>query len=111
MTPRLLRGIAGIVGLMALGAALAACQPAPEPYYERRLLTFGTLVDISLWGVEEETAERAFQTLEADFSYMNDTWHAWRPSSLSRVNQLLETGGRFSAGPSVLPLIELSTGL
>lgn len=97
--------------LLALVFALSACQRAPELFHERRILAFGTLIDVSLWGVDQTTADQAFQVLEADFSYMHDTWHAWRPSTLTRINDLLASGARFTAAPSVLPLIKLSTRL
>ncbi len=93
-----------LCALLAAAALLAGCAREPEA---RRysFLAMGTVVELSLHGVPEALAERAHRALEADFAYMEATWHAWRPGALGRVNALLATGHWFSAAPSVLPLI------
>jgi len=79
--------------------------------YHEQLLVFGTLVEIELWGVKPEQGRKAIAALEDDFKYMNSTWHAWHPSALSRINQLLPTKEKFSISPSIIPLIRESTKL
>lgn len=78
------------------------------PVYTTRFLAFGTLVDLSLVGVNRDAAERASQLVEQDFAFMHRAWHAWEPGPMGRTNQLLAEGGAFSAPPSVLPLIDKS---
>jgi thiamine biosynthesis lipoprotein len=84
---------------------VTSCGREPEAYHEQ-LIGFGTLIDIKIWGEEEQTAREAVQAIEDDFKYMHYAWHAWNPGPLSRINELLPTGERFSAPPSVLPLIK-----
>ncbi|HEC19201.1 MAG TPA: FAD:protein FMN transferase [Gammaproteobacteria bacterium] len=89
---------------------LAACERQPAAYHEQ-LLVFGTVVDVQLWGVEPKQGQQAVARLAEDFDYMHNTWHAWHPGPLGRVNELLATGQPFSAPPSILPLIERGTEL
>lgn len=83
---------------------LIGCTPSPQ-VHSRSFLAFGTLVEVTIAGVDAERADAAMDLLEQDFRYMHETWHAWKPSALSRVNALLRTGEWFSVAPSVRPLI------
>lgn len=88
----------------------AGCERQPEVYHEQ-LLVFGTVVDVKLWGVEEQQGRQAVARLAEDFEYMHRTWHAWHPSALGRVNSLLASGEWFTWAPSVMPLIERGSEL
>ena len=91
--------------LTLLAGLLLACQPTAREY-RTTLLNFGTLIDISFWGVDKDKAERVIQEVEKDLQYMHYAWHAWQPGPIGRINKLLETTGTFSANPSVLgPII------
>ena len=95
-----------LLSLVLLGALLAACG-RPEPRIHRQdLLAFGTLITISIYTDDERLAQEGFRALQEDFRLMHDAWHAWHPGSLVRFNGLARTGAWFSAGPSVLALIE-----
>ncbi|MCW8891499.1 MAG: FAD:protein FMN transferase [Sedimenticola sp.] len=83
---------------------LAGCDTTP-PLFTGKFLAFGTLVDITIAGVEEREAQAATDIIEDDFKRMHHAWHAWDPGPLGRVNRLIQTGSSFSAPPSVLPLI------
>jgi len=104
-------GPARAVTLLTLLAslALAGCS-RPEPYSET-MIAFGTLVDVTLYAESPAQADEALRMIESDLQYMHETWHPWKPGSLGRMNLLLPTGGWFSAGPSLLPIIEQSTTL
>ncbi|AKH20593.1 FAD:protein FMN transferase [Sedimenticola thiotaurini] len=93
-----------IFSWLALLLFLAGCDQSP-PDFKGKFLAFGTLVDISIAGVSQQEAQAATDIIENDFKRMHRSWHAWDPGPLGRVNKLLETGGTFSAPPSVLPLI------
>jgi thiamine biosynthesis lipoprotein len=98
------------LGLLSLLIILSGCKPA-QPVYNTRFLAFGTLVDLSIIGVNKDTAQAASHALEQDFAYMHHTWHAWDPGPLGRVNQLLASGETFAMPPSALPLIKLGQKL
>jgi thiamine biosynthesis lipoprotein len=101
--------LAACAALLAL--ALAACGRGPAPVHEARILAFGTLVDVSVHGVDRALAERAFAVLEADFDWMHEAWHAWRPGTLERFNRGCASGEPFALEPDLRPLIALATGL
>jgi len=91
---------------------LSSCQPEPKEHHAG-LYVFGTIVDVTLYGVDRHKAQQALQQIETDLQYMHRAWHGWQPGPLGRINELLGLGGEFSANPSVLGLItkarELST--
>ncbi|MET0088262.1 MAG: FAD:protein FMN transferase [Sedimenticola sp.] len=90
---------------------LAGCDSRPQ-VTGTRFLAFGTLVDLTIAGVSEERSEQAADILEQDFQQMHHAWHAWDPGPLGRINRLISEGERrFTAPPSVIPLIELGTRL
>jgi thiamine biosynthesis lipoprotein len=85
---------------------LSACQSGPKEY-RTTLLNWGTLIDISFWGVEKTKADAVIAEVEIDLQYMNYAWHAWQPGPIGRINMLLQTTRPFSANPSVLgPIIQ-----
>lgn len=90
--------------------ALTGCK-REEPVYNTRFVAFGALVDLSIIGVDRDTAQRASRVIEQDFAAMDATWYSSEPGTLSRVNELLATGKPFAAPPSVLPLIRLGQDL
>lgn len=89
---------------------LLGCAPEPSVYHEQ-IPVFGTLVEVKLWGVDEAQGRELVDQLAADFEYMHHAWHPWEAGSLGRVNQLLPSGVAFSAGPSLLPLIQRASEL
>ncbi len=93
--------------LLVSGVALAlsACSPQ-QPAGTARFLAFGTLIDLTVIGVEDRAFDRISAAIQNDFAYMHKAWHAWDPGPLGRVNQLLPSGKPFAVPPSVLPLIE-----
>lgn len=99
--------------LVALLAALllGACSPREEPLYQNRILAFGTLVDLTLYGVKPELAQEAATRMTQEFTLMNDAWHAWRPSTLGTFNEECAAGQPFKADPKVLPLVVQSKAL
>jgi thiamine biosynthesis lipoprotein len=90
-----------------LGALLVGCR-SEQPVYTTRFLAFGTLMDLSIVGIDREEAERASRLIEQDFAFMHRAWHAWEPGPMGRVNRLLATGQEFAAPPSILPLLRKS---
>lgn len=93
--------------LTAVPAAvlLAACGDRATDLFQRRVYTFGSWVDLSFFGVAPAKAERVAARLEAELSFMNQAWHAWKPSVVEDVNARLRAGTPFPAPEAVLPLI------
>jgi thiamine biosynthesis lipoprotein len=95
---------------LTLTAGLVGCDRA-DPVFNSRFLAFGTLMDLSIIGVSRTRAETVTRTIEDDFRYMHQAWHAWDPGPVVRVNEQLATGEWFAAPPSVLPLLSRSQEL
>ena len=87
--------------------SLAGCQPEPQTF-QHSSLSFGTLIDTSIYGTDSALAEQAFRELDEDFKQLHTSWSPWVAGSLMRMNNLLPSGGFFSADPSVLELIKAS---
>lgn len=85
----------------------SSCQ-RPVNEFQRDIFSFGTLINVHLYDIQKTEADQLFSQLEADFQRLHDAWSPWVPGSLSRVNQLIATGGWFTAGPSIYELIQAS---
>jgi len=92
---------------LPLFAALAgtACTKQ-EPALTTRFQAFGTQIDLTVIGTDPASFEDISSLIEADFAQLHQTWVAWKPGPLGRVNELLPTGKRIAVPPSVLPLIQ-----
>jgi len=91
--------------LIAAGVLLTACSKKHGVYYEQ-FLGFGTLIEVKIWGVDEQEGKQLVSMVADDINAMNRMWHAWKPSSLNRVNELIPAGGKFSIGPSLIPILK-----
>jgi thiamine biosynthesis lipoprotein len=96
--------------LLGLLVILSACHSTIREYKET-FFVFGTIVDVTLYDVDAQTAANAFSVLNDDFQRMHRMWHPWNKGALQRTNQLLETTAEFSYNPSILDLIERSRKL
>jgi len=87
---------------------LLACtetNKSAQSIVKEEVYAFGTLVNITLYGLPEEKAYQVIGAVVNDFSYLENVWHPWKAGSLGRVNQLLPTKSAFSTGPSIIKLI------
>ncbi|MDN3516106.1 FAD:protein FMN transferase [Aquisalimonas lutea] len=94
--------------LLALGlaaAVLAACSGEPDVHH-RRMLVFGTMVDISLYGLPDDRAEPLLAEMEAHLRQRHDAWHAWEDSALTRFNEQLRKEGRARIHGPLRPLFD-----
>jgi thiamine biosynthesis lipoprotein len=108
MIPRrhLQRWLLTVLTIIVISAGINGCErPKPALEFNETVYTFGTLVEVTLIGVEEEHALTAYNAILDDFNYMHNTWHPWQRNALARINGLLKTGAPFSLAPSILPLI------
>jgi len=96
--------------ITTLALLLGSCAKTPG-VYDEQFLEFGTLINVKIWGVSENKARQAAAIVAEDFAFMHQAWHAWKPGSLGRVNQLIPTGEKFAVGPSIIPLIQRSAEL
>lgn len=106
-----MRSVAPVSILLVFLSGPAGCAARKEPLHEFQFLAFGTLIELTLWGVDRDLAERAYQAVESDFARMHTEWHPWQPGALVETNRQLAAGKPFLVPHSMIPLIENSQRL
>lgn len=86
-----------------MATACSERQPEKAEYY-----VFGTLVQVSLDGVDPATAQAVFLELQQLFQYMHRDWHAWEPGQLVDINRAIADGQISTADPHIAELIRQS---
>lgn len=89
--------------------SLLACS-GDKPFYSSST-AFGQPLQLEISGVPTAQAQAITDTIFADLHYISDAAHPWNAGALGRTNQLLKMRAKFSANPSVLPLIAAATRL
>ncbi len=83
---------------------LFGCSDSKQ-VYTRQVLSFGTQIDVTLFGVKPSKADEAIQEIETQLDVMHSQWHAWQKSTLTDLNDKLRKGEPFEVNPTLLPLI------
>ena len=91
--------------LVFLVTFLSSCGKAPEPLYQEQILALGALIDITIWGVAPDAAQQAADQIAEDFNHIHTTWHAWKPSPLTRLNAHLNDTVAYTPEAELLPLL------
>lgn len=78
---------------------------------QAKFYAFGTEINVSLYGVDTDTANSTITALENSFSHVDSTWHAWRPSVLNQINQAIGQGESIAVSTEVAALITLAQTL
>ena len=78
--------------LLVLSLLLTSGCSTEIPRFNSQFLAFGTLMELTLAGIERPEAERISQQIEADFAAMHKAWHAWDPGPLALINQAFADG-------------------
>lgn len=90
---------------LLLAILLTGCSKSENAFHER-FFALGTLIEISIHGVDEALAKRASAQIEQDFNNMHTNWHAWQPGKLATTNKQLASMEPFTPDPSLLPLLQ-----
>jgi thiamine biosynthesis lipoprotein len=96
--------------LLLLCLGLSACQRSPE-VHQAEFFVFGTVLDVSVQGVDRAAASRAFAELQRDFQAMHRDWHAWEPGLLTRVNEAFAADRPVTANGDIVAMIRRSQQL
>ena len=97
--------------LILMSVVLISACDSDRPAQHAKFYAFGTEIDISIWGVDEESANKTVAALEAGFTNINNTWHAWQPSTLTEINKAISLGDPISIEPDIEALIRQATNL
>ena len=93
--------------ILACLLAAAACKPHPQ-VYQAQFFVFGTVLDVSIQGVDKSVANRAFRELQQDFQAMHRDWHVWQPGLLTTVNEAFADSRTAPADPAIVAMIRRS---
>ena len=85
--------------------ALSGCEQRPL-VYQQQVLALGTLVDISIYGVDEQQAAKAVTAVGNKMEAIHHDWHAWQPSRLTYINEQLAIGNSVSLNPEQQQVIQ-----
>ncbi|MCX4189529.1 FAD:protein FMN transferase [Methylophaga sp. OBS3] len=94
-----------LTGLMLFSLGLlTAC--GEQPAQSTKIYAFGTEIDISIYGEDDEKFELTIGQLEETFNGVNDLWHAWQPSILTKINDAIAAGETIAVDDNVATVIE-----
>jgi len=108
-------GVAGfslthLLLLFLLVLGLSAC--GKEPLYQQESYVFGTRVEVTIYGEKDERARQLTGQILADFDQMHEYLHAWKPGTLSRMNEIFANApAKAAIQPGMIPLLEDATRL
>lgn len=91
-------------------ALLTGCEKTTRQH-DYSIFAFGTLIDISLYGVDKKLAETAFEQLQEHFDQYHQDWSPWSNGALAQLNAELNKNTAVSVPPHLMPLIKASIEL
>jgi len=95
-----------LVGLLFCGLLVIGLFRTSEQIHQQQFYVFGTLVSVSIWGVDALKANEAINIIAQDFQTLHHHWHAWHPSHLTDLNQAIADGKTWTVTePSLLFLL------
>lgn len=78
-----------------------------EQVYHQQLYIFGTLVEVKIWGVDKQIANKAIDVIAKDFQTMHYNWHPWQKGPLTDLNKAIANGEIWLVKePSLLPMLK-----
>ena len=89
--------------------ALSACKQTP--LYQQQSYVFGTLVEISIYGVPEAQAQATGAAVLARFDELHRTLHAWQPSPITQINSAFVEGKSTPISAELTSLITDATAI
>ncbi|MDR2877267.1 MAG: FAD:protein FMN transferase [Chromatiales bacterium] len=87
---------------VTLAALLIACAPTEKEAYKRQFFSLGTLIEISLWDVDDERAAKAVRRVEEIVNDAHQRWHAWEPSEITALNTAIAEGQSLTLSPATI---------
>ncbi len=84
---------------------LGACSDPKEEINKYSFFAFGTIIELTITGVEKQLADQAASELEIDFGKMHKDWHAWRPGPLVTINEYLARSEAAPVDKEMMPLL------
>ncbi len=89
--------------LVLLFGVLAAC--GRESLHTQESFVFGTRVEVLVWGASAEAARTATAEVLREFDRLHRTYHAWKPSELTALNDAIAAGRPHEVSAELAALI------
>jgi len=85
---------------------LSACNSQP-PALETRdtIVAFGGFVQVTLVNIPEQSKQAILKRINDEINYMQFAFHSWKTGPIGRTNELLAAAGKFTANPSLIPIL------
>jgi len=96
--------------LLVSSIIVSACKPINKQH-DYSIFAFGTLIDISLYDVEQPQADAAFKQLQQLFDKSHQDWSPWTDGDLAQLNTHLSTKTAATIPSHLLPIIRTSIEL
>ncbi|MEE9423083.1 MAG: FAD:protein FMN transferase [Gammaproteobacteria bacterium] len=97
-----------MIRIVLLTLLINGCSRAQNQVISQQFFAFGTLIDISYYGINKTQAIAATQTVEALFLQQHRSWHAWEPGALQELNSAIATDQAATPPASIIKLIRLA---
>jgi thiamine biosynthesis lipoprotein len=89
---------------------LAGCKNK-EHLYQEQGYVFGTLVEVSVYGVPEPRARKVVSQVMHEFQRLHEMLHAWQPSELSDMNAAFAKNGSIAVSAELASILRDATQL
>lgn len=97
-----------MIRIVLLILLINGCSRTQNEVISQQFFAFGTLIDISYYGINKAQAIAATQAVEALFLQQHRSWHAWEPGALQELNSAIATGQAATPPASIIELIRLA---
>ncbi len=97
-----------ILAVLLLAAALLSSCEKPVTQYDYSIFAFGTLIDVTLYDVDKNQADTAFEQLQQHFEQYHQDWSPWTTGALAKLNTQLSDTAPVSVPAHIIPLIRAS---
>lgn len=94
-----------LVASLLLALTLSACEPASRGPYEHRFYAFGTLIEVTLYGLPARDARLISGRLQAHFDRWHLAWHPWEGDGLAALNRALAEDGAATISPDLAGIL------
>lgn len=93
-----------LAGVAGIAVALWLTLRSPQVYVQGTYV-FGTRVQLALYDVPLDQAQKDTDAVFAHFQQMHREMHAWQPSEVTRLNSSIAAGQPFQASPELATIL------
>lgn len=88
-------------------AMFASCS-REAPDFTQQVVALGTVVDFTLYGVDEATGNEATARMSKKLNELHTRWHPWQPSEVTRIDTELAQGRAVDTDSETARVLQLA---